>query len=91
LIYYRESESLIRDACGMITYKVGNKHKDNLPLLLFVGWEVNFHLTVVKNLKNHYLEFKSNKSLGFLDSTKSPACFFLGKHCKKQMVCFYWQ
>ncbi|GBB86313.1 hypothetical protein RclHR1_12730010 [Rhizophagus clarus] len=35
-----ESVSLIYDACGMAIYQIEIKYKNNLPLLLIVGWKV---------------------------------------------------
>ncbi|PKB95319.1 hypothetical protein RhiirA5_436931 [Rhizophagus irregularis] len=39
LTYYRRSKSTIEKACGIVTYKIDDKRKNNLPLLLIVGWK----------------------------------------------------
>jgi hypothetical protein len=44
LIYYRESKSTIKKACGSITYEIDDKCMGDLPLLLIVGWKVSFRL-----------------------------------------------
>ncbi|GBC08229.1 hypothetical protein RclHR1_00080006 [Rhizophagus clarus] len=44
-----ESISLIYDACGMAIYQIENKHKNNLPLLLIVGWKVSMPFITKEN------------------------------------------
>ncbi|GBB89246.1 hypothetical protein RclHR1_15920008 [Rhizophagus clarus] len=41
LMYYREFKSTIKKACGLITYEIDDKRKDDLPLLLIVGWKIS--------------------------------------------------
>ncbi|GES91011.1 hypothetical protein GLOIN_2v1788316 [Rhizophagus clarus] len=36
-----ESKSIIKKSRGIITYEIGEKCKDNLPLLIVVGWKEN--------------------------------------------------
>ncbi|PKB98018.1 hypothetical protein RhiirA5_432097 [Rhizophagus irregularis] len=40
LTYYRGSKSTIEKACGIVTYEIDEKHKNNSPLLLIVGWRI---------------------------------------------------
>ncbi|GBC08224.1 hypothetical protein RclHR1_00080001 [Rhizophagus clarus] len=35
-----KSETLIYDVCGMAIYQIENRYKNNLPLLLIIGWKV---------------------------------------------------
>ncbi|CAB5374668.1 unnamed protein product [Rhizophagus irregularis] len=35
------SKSTIEKACGIVTYEIDGKHKNNLPLLLIVGWKIS--------------------------------------------------
>ncbi|CAB4398755.1 unnamed protein product [Rhizophagus irregularis] len=41
LTYYRRSKSTIEKACGIVTYEIDDKCKNNLPLLLIVGWRIS--------------------------------------------------
>ncbi|CAB5198156.1 unnamed protein product [Rhizophagus irregularis] len=41
LTYYRRSKSTIEKACGIVTYEIDDKRKNNLPLLLIVGWRIS--------------------------------------------------
>ncbi|CAB5198160.1 unnamed protein product [Rhizophagus irregularis] len=34
------SKSTIEKACGIVTYEIDEKHKNNSPLLLIVGWRI---------------------------------------------------
>ncbi|CAB5198158.1 unnamed protein product [Rhizophagus irregularis] len=40
-MYYRRSKSTIEKACGIVTYEIDDKRKNNLPLLLIVGWRIS--------------------------------------------------
>ncbi|PKB98019.1 hypothetical protein RhiirA5_432098 [Rhizophagus irregularis] len=35
------SKSTIEKACGIVTYEIDDKRKNNLPLLLIVGWRIS--------------------------------------------------
>ncbi|GET53643.1 hypothetical protein GLOIN_2v1787352 [Rhizophagus irregularis DAOM 181602=DAOM 197198] len=36
-----KSKSTIEKACGIVTYEIDDKRKNNLPLLLIVGWRIS--------------------------------------------------
>ncbi|GET04126.1 hypothetical protein GLOIN_2v1787352 [Rhizophagus clarus] len=38
---FAEFKSTIKKACGLITYEIDDKRKDDLPLLLIVGWKIS--------------------------------------------------
>ncbi|PKC05192.1 hypothetical protein RhiirA5_421205 [Rhizophagus irregularis] len=59
------SKSTIEKACGIVTYEIDNKRKNNLPLLLIVGWkDPDFP---DESSKNKYLKENGNKGSNTLE------------------------
>uniref|UniRef100_U9T2B2 Uncharacterized protein n=1 Tax=Rhizophagus irregularis (strain DAOM 181602 / DAOM 197198 / MUCL 43194) TaxID=747089 RepID=U9T2B2_RHIID len=58
LTHYRKSKSTIEKACGIVTYEIDNKRKNNLPLLLIVGWRAKIVIILISFIgKNKWFVF----------------------------------
>ncbi|CAB5374674.1 unnamed protein product [Rhizophagus irregularis] len=71
------SKSTIEKACGIVTYEIDDKRKNNLPLLLIVGWRhahdaSQAHHNVGQNCNNSDIHHWKNKWFVFIGCETDP-------------------